>query len=444
MDGMKRITRKEFVALGGALGAALSVGVALPKVAAAGTPDAIDEVWSDPASDTTIVAAARSLGTAPVRLEVSESSDFAASTFHPEQDVSPDAQGHAKVTATGLKPNTQHYYRWRSNGALAARAEGRCKTLATSGVPTSFRFVSLSCVRTAANDVYFASHLAQLDSAFTLFSGDFYYEKLGQDTSLAKTFRDNWHRPHTRSNRAAWLKGQGHKIVWGDHDYLGNNSDGTSPNGNIARDVYRQVVPHSPLPRAGDIGRSFASGRVRFFLIDPQSNRSPSRATDDSTKTMLGAEQKSALKAWLLEYKDHPKVIESPLPWHATSANGDDWGSYSTERAEIVRYCEDNGIGNIVVICHDMHAHAYANASNGTPGGWPVFQAAAGNQKSSSKGGPYANRYPDGGGVEVRQYGYFAVTDDGGSTVSITFHPRNSNGSDVFAAEPYTFTNVPL
>ena len=440
---MKQLTRKEFVALGGALGAALSVGVVFPKVAVAGTPDAIDEVWSDPASDTTIVAAARSLGTARVRLEVSESSNFAASTFHPAQAVSPDAQGHAKVTATGLKPNTQHYYRWHSNGALAARAGGKCKTLATPGVPTSFRFVSLSCVKTAANDSYFASHLAQLNSAFTLFSGDFYYENTTQNTSLATTFRNNWHKAHTRSNRAAWLKGQGHKIVWGDHDYLGNNSDGTSPNGNIARDVYRQVVPHSPLPRTGDIGRSFASGRVQFFMMDSQSKRSPSGAADDSTKTMLGAEQKTALKAWLLKYKDYPKVIESPAPWHATSKNDDDWGSYSTERAEIVGYCEDNGIGNIVIICHDMHAHAYANASNGTPGGWPVFHAAAGNQLSSSKGGPYTNRYP-GSGVEVRQYGYFVVTDNGGSIVSITFHPRNSKGSNVFAAKTYNFTNVPL
>ena len=440
IDGMKQITRKEFVALGGALGAALSVGVAFPKVSVAGTPDAIDEVWSDPASDTTIVAAARSLGTAPMRLEVSESSSFATSTLHPAQDVSPDAQRYAKVTATGLKPDTQHYYRWLSNGALAAGAAGKCKTLATPGVPTSFKFVSLSCTRTAANDAYFASHLARLDSAFTLFAGDFYYENTTQNTSLARTFRNNWHRPHTRSNRAAWLKGQGHKIVWGDHDYLGNNSDGTSPNGDIARDVYRQVVPHPPLPRTGDIGRSFASGRVRFFVMDLQSKRSPSAATDDSTKTMLGAEQKSALKAWLLEHKDHPKVIESPVPWHATSTNDDDWGSYSTERAEIVGYCEDNGIGNIVVICHDMHAHACANASNGTPGGWPVFHAAAGNQVSSSKGGPYAVRYPAGAGVEVRQYGYFVVTDNGGSTVSITFNPRNSRGANVFAAKTHAFT----
>jgi phosphodiesterase/alkaline phosphatase D-like protein len=444
MGGMKQLTRKEFVTLGGALGAALSVGIAFPREAVAGTPDAIDEVWSDPATDTTIVAAARSLGTAPMRLEVSENSNFATSTLHPAQAVSPDAQGYAKVTATGLKPNTQYYYRWYSNGALAAGANGKCKTLATFGVPTSFRFVSLSCVRTAANDAYFATHLAQLDSAFTLFSGDFYYETLGQDTSLAKTFRDNWHKPHMRSNRVAWLKGQGHKIVWGDHDYLGNNSDGTSLNGDIARDVYRQVVPHSPLPRTGDIGRSFASGCVQFFMMDTQSKRSPSRSTDNSTKTMLGAEQKAALKAWLLAYKNYPKVIESPPPWHATSTNDDDWGSYSTERAEIVKYCKDNGIGNIVFICHDMHAHAYANASNGTPGGWPVFQAAAGNQLSSSKGGPYANRYPGGVGVEVRQYGYFVVTDDGESTVSITFRPRNSNGSNVFAAKTYKFTNVPL
>src|SRR5215211_5993205 len=444
MDGMKQVTRKEFMALGGALGAALSVGMAFPNIAVAGTPDAIDEVWSDPATDTTIVAAARSLGTAPMLLEVSENSNFATSTLHPAQAVSPDAQRYAKVTATGLNPNTQHYYRWRSNGALAAGAAGKCKTLATSGVPTSFKFISLSCIRTGANDAYFASHLAQLDSAFTLFSGDFYYETTTQKTSLARTFRNNWHKAHMRSNRVAWLKGQGHKIVWGDHDYLGNNSDGTSPNGDIARDVYRQVVPHSPLPRTGDIGRSFTSGRVQFFMMDLQSKRSPSGATDDSTKTMLVAEQKSSLKAWLLEYKDYPKVIESPVPWHATSTNDDDWGSYSTERAEIVKYCEDNAIGNIVFICHDMHAHAYANAANGTPGGWPVFQSAAGSQLSSNKGGPYAERYPTGVGVKVTQYGYFVVTDNGGSTVSITFNPRNPNGSNVFAAKTQEFTNVPL
>ena len=106
MGGMKQLTRKEFVTLGGALGAALSVGIAFPREAVAGTPDAIDEVWSDPATDTTIVAAARSLGTAPMRLEVSENSNFATSTLHPAQAVSPDAQGYAKVTATGLKPNT--------------------------------------------------------------------------------------------------------------------------------------------------------------------------------------------------------------------------------------------------------------------------------------------------------------------------------------------------
>jgi hypothetical protein len=178
--------------------------------------------------------------------------------------------------------------------------------------------------------------------------------------------------------------------------------------------------------------------------MDLQSKSSPSGATDDSTKTMLGAEQKSALKAWLLEYKDYPKVIESPAPWHATSTNDNDWGSYSTERAEIVKYCEDNGIGNIVVICHDMHAHAYANASNGTPGGWPVFHAAAGNQVSTHKGGPYANRYPASVGVGVRQYGYFVVTDNGGSTVSLTFNPRKANGSNVFAAKTHEFTNVPV
>ncbi|HEV2091697.1 MAG TPA: hypothetical protein VGR18_00880, partial [Rubrobacter sp.] len=63
---------------------------------------------------------------------------------------------------------------------------------------------------------------------------------------------------------------------------------------------------------------------------------------------------------------------------------------------------------------------------------------------SSNKGGPYAVRYPAGDGVTVRQYGYFVVTDNGGSAVSITFHPRNLKGANVFAAKTHEFTNVPL
>jgi len=91
------------------------------------------------------------------------------------------------------------------------------------------------------------------------------------------------------------------------------------------------------------------------------------------------------------------------------------------------------------------------NFINATSGGADTISAsvvdsnaAAGNQVSTSKGGPYAVRYPASAGVEVRQYGYFVVTDNGGSTVSITFHPRKSNGSNVFAAKTHEFTNVPL
>jgi hypothetical protein len=74
----------------------------------------------------------------------------------------------------------------------------------------------------------------------------------------------------------------------------------------------------------------------------------------------------------------------------------------------------------VAIVSGDMHALA-ADDGTHSPGGIPVFQAAALNQSSSHKGGPYTHGpFPAALAVPVQQYGVMDVVDSG-ATIELQF-----------------------
>src|SRR5207302_774706 len=72
--------------------------------------------------------------------------------------------------------------------------------------------------------------------------------------------------------------------MWDDHDFGGNNVDGTNPSKVTAEASYRENVPSYTLPSAiGQIYHSFVIGRVRVIVTDLRSERSIDSAIDNST-----------------------------------------------------------------------------------------------------------------------------------------------------------------
>jgi phosphodiesterase/alkaline phosphatase D-like protein len=100
-------------------------------------------------------------------------------------------------------------------------------------------------------------------------------------------------------------------------------------------------------------------------------------------------------------------------PWIAPVApTSDRWGGYSTERAELASFIAASG-KKLAIVSGDMHALAVDDGTN-SPGGIPVFHAAALNQNSSLKGGPYTlGPIPASAGLPVQQYGVMRVLDKG-------------------------------
>ena len=100
-----------------------------------------------------------------------------------------------------------------------------------------------------------------------------------------------------------------------------------------------------------------SSPHVEIFFTQSIVHRSPIAATDDASKTMLGATQKAWLKARLLASTATFKIISSTKKTYkaASGDNGDTFGEYTTERNELLDYIASNGITGVIWIAGDKH-----------------------------------------------------------------------------------------
>lgn len=115
---------------------------------------------------------------------------------------------------------------------------------------------------------------------------------------------------------------------------------------------FRQRLTDTGAPAAASV-----AAVCELFVIDCISYRSPLAATDDASKTMIGANQKAWLKSYLLASDAPFKIIASGKTTYYGGAgdNEDGWNEYSTERDELLSYIDANGITGVIWIAGDKH-----------------------------------------------------------------------------------------
>ena len=106
-----------------------------------------------------------------------------------------------------------------------------------------------------------------------------------------------------------------------------------------------------------DGNRNDADPFIEFFVLSCIPHRSPIAATDDASKTMLGAVQKAWLKAQVVASSATFKVIACPKKTepNAGADNGDTFGKYQTEFVEIISHFDTNGVVGLVWLSGDRH-----------------------------------------------------------------------------------------
>lgn len=332
---------------------------------------------------------------------------------------SADSDGYVTFTVTGLAPSTAYTYGVEEAGVLDA-IRGKLTTSPVEGVAASFTIAHASC--TSYYDVAPSDHrvydaIAAKGALRFLMLGDLHYGDITtNDESLYRAkIADSI---GTARAKAMWASTP-MTYVWDDHDFGPDNADGSDAGGPAVAVVYRQMIPHYTLPDASAVYQAWTIGRVRFIQTDLRFYRSPDTDTDDSSKSMLGATQKAWLKAELLAAKDGPLTVwlnsqvwgVPATGWAGIDTDGDHWGAFSTERAELSDYLADNGVTNVIQLTGDQHAlgirrEADFSAAGGAP--MRVYSAAALDALPVTR---------DGGWDEVQagrgQYGTLTVTDDG-------------------------------
>jgi len=387
------------------------------------------------------------VGGTSLRLQVATNSGLTQNVTYVSAQT-PDQYGYVRHSVTGLSPYTRYYCQLLDTPPggteMAVGNVGTCKTLATPGTPQSFTFAVASCVNnadetpgpdTALND--WITWGADLN----IFTGDYTYAdpNFTDQPSQIGTFEYmTWFFGMEPITRTAW----GY--------YCRSNHDSTTTAGGVDDDsdnlwtaanlvAAQEIFPQGTL---GDtvnspvhsLCQSWVQGRVRFIMLDIRNiDRSPGANTDNGSKTMLGATQLAWLQAQLIE-PEPLKIIITDTQWLGTTVPsiGSDnelgkWWSYQTERAAIVNamIASWSRMRNVLLIHGDFHGVAVATAGQSAAnagGDIPVYCAAPMRQTGAATYNPGTfTAYYNATSGECRQYGRVAITDTGGSTITVNY-----------------------
>lgn len=350
----------------------------------------------------------------------------------------------AKIPISGLSANTTYTYRIVSDKGHVSGPSGTFTTLpVAAGTACNFTFALSGDAQSGSNHVSFASVLAKAP-LFFLHLGDLHYDNINVNTQ--SIYQAGFDNVFASPRQAALFRNVPTVYVWDDHDYGPNNADGTSPGHDAACAVFRNRVPHYPLADAtvtAHVGHSFTVGRVLFIVTDQRSGASPDANTDNSSKTMLGSSQKAWFKTQIDTGAASGKLIVWVCPrifGGTISAGADDWGGFTTERAELCDYIHAHAPGRVVVLSADGHYLAIDDGSHHnfvTSGSEPLptFQCAPLDQST----GVFARcTYSQGAAFTgVGQFGTMQVTDSGGSSIGITWKGFDSAGTQLIS---YSFS----
>src|ERR1043166_698691 len=396
-----------------------------------------------------------------VRLSLGETGGARAVTFT-EKLLAPASRVLA-FPLRNLQPGMHYLYNVEVNGRFDRSSLGQFSTFPLGSA--SFTFAFASCARTASSHPVFRL-IRDTRPLFYMNIGDFHY--LNINSPDREKFYDAYDLVLSSPAQGDLYRSLPFVYIWDDHDYGGNNSSRTASSHSAARAVYRDYVPHYPLP-AGDgdapVYQAFSVGRARFILTDLRSERTPDNEKDTPAKTMMGLSQKDWFKKELLSANGtYPLIFwVSTVPWIGmagvdvypmeTNLDGlispqqqlppraqehfnrkrdpwldDYWAGFAFERHEIADFIKRNAIKGVCILHGDAHMLAADNGSHSdcaTGGGaaMPVLAAAPLDQDGSIKGGPYSQ------GVykPMRSEGCFGLVSvlDRGGRLRVFYSGRN-------------------
>lgn len=296
-------------------------------------------------------------GTGPAKfaVRISESGDLAQARDIDGPQLEAGGVFTGQVLVSDLKAATRYFYTVLLDGQPAlSRPWPSFVTAPTAGSKGKVRFAFGSCV--GKDGWVDAASWADLEARtpvdLILLLGDNHYANTPDPSKQRPAFVAHRRNPgFVALTRRTPVYG-----IWDDHDFGPNDSDGTLIGKERALQTFKEFFANPGYGDGDDPGVyfKFTRGDIDFFMLDDRYHRSPNKAVDDGTKTMLGTAQLGWLKRELLASQASVKFIAAGGEWQSHSQE-DSWVSFARERKELFDFLAEHEMKNVVLLSGDRH-----------------------------------------------------------------------------------------
>jgi alkaline phosphatase D len=298
---------------------------------------------------------AKASGPARLGIRIATDAGLANARSVPGPVLGSDSDFMGHVIVEGLQPATTYHYAVVLDGKDATlRPYPSFTTAPAIGAAGRTRLAFSSCVGRSGfmTAAIWADMSARTRFDLLLMLGDNHYA----DSTAPEPQRRAYYDHRSALGYAEITRRVPTYAIWDDHDYGPNDSDGTAQGKEISLQTFQQfwANPSYGLPDDPGVYFKFSRGEIDFFMLDNRYHRSPNRAPDDGTKTMLGTKQLAWLKRELLASRAKVKFIASGSEW-APHSHLDSWSSFARERDEIFGFLREHDLPGVIFLSGDRH-----------------------------------------------------------------------------------------
>jgi len=281
-------------------------------------------------------------------------------------DASPVAFAYPAVSADyahsfrveGLEPETTYQYDVEVEGERTETLTFR--TAPELDQPTQLRFAFGSCTRHDAQPIF-----AQVDALapdLFVFVGDNHYADSPDLSSLRWHYR--WGLE--RSQRRTLLEHTPTIAIWDDHDYVGNNTQGSSAGKDVALRVFGEywANPSVGTDQIPGVFFRYRWGDIDFFMLDDRYYR----AFNDS---VLGSAQTGWLEQELAASTATFKLIASGSQF-TSFGTSDSWAAFPAATDQLFDFIRDQNIDGVVLLSGDVHRSSFRLIERGNDGAYDL------------------------------------------------------------------------
>lgn len=339
----------------------------------------------------------------PVEWEIALDERFSKVVQRGTEHATPEEAHTVHADVRGLQPHYEYYYRFRVNGELSPAA--RTRTAPAPGTEPEINFAFASC--SSWEEGYFTAyrHMAAERPDVVFHLGDYLYEyaagesgdvrtQIGNEMNTLGEYRQRHAQYKTDADLQLVHATSPFIVTWDDHEtdnnYANLTPENTDPGqGNATPEqfaqrraaAYQTYWEHMPLRRFRKpvdthlpLYRRFEYGSTATFSVldsrqyrddQPYDDEEQVSGPDQWKTTMLGDEQHAWLEKGLAESRSRWNVVPQQIYFASQDevagadpgGYNDGWDGYRASRDRILRYVEERGIENVVVLTGDVHEH---------------------------------------------------------------------------------------